>query len=562
MVRRLTQLLETKVRGLHEAAYLLGIFALLSQLLALVRDRLFAGSFGAGEVLDTYYASFKIPDFLFVSIASLVSVYVLIPFLTERLEESKEKTKRMLDSVFTAFSLMLIASSLIVFLIAPWLLTILFPGFANESLDNLVMLTRIMLLQPMFLGISNLIASITQIRGRFVLYAASPLLYNLGIIFGVLVLYPIMGIAGLAWGVVFGALMHLLLQVPFVAREGLLPRITTKPSWDIVMQVMKVSLPRTLTLSANQITLLLLVSIGSILATGSISVFQLALNLQSVPLAIIGVSYSVAAFPTLARMFAEGKKSEFVAQIGSAMRHVIFWSLPALALVIVLRAQLVRVILGSGEFNWEATRLTAAGLALFVTSLTAQALVLLLVRGYYAAGNTRKPLIINVLSSVFAIVSAYALVFIFQSSSSFQTFIEQLLRVQGIEGTNVLMLPLGYTLGMLINAVVLLQLFQRDYGDLRAIVRPVLWKTGFASIFASAAAYQVLSIMDEIVDINTFWGIFGQGLAAGVTGMLACLLALYVLKSQELAEAWAAVHHKFWKTKTVIPEAVEVEQEG
>lgn len=554
MVRKLAQLLFAPVRGLHEAAYLLAGFALLSQLLALIRDRLFAHQFGAGEILDTYYAAFKIPDFLFVSIASLVSIYVLIPFLTESIEHSQEKTRELLNSVFTGFAVTLIGVSIVVFFAAPWLLKILFPGFEGAQFENLVLLTRILLLQPLFLGISNLIASVTQIKGRFILYATSPLLYNLGIIIGAVVLYPAIGIMGLAWGVVFGAMMHLLLQVPFVIKEGLLPRVTFKPDVEVIKRVIAVSLPRTMTLAANQLTLLVFIAMASLLTAGSVSVFQFALNLQSVPLAIIGVSYSVAAFPTLARLFASGKRDEYVEQVANAARHIIFWSLPALALVIVLRAQMVRVILGSGEFDWSDTRLTAAALALFVISLTAQALTLLLVRGYYAAGNTIKPFAITIVSAFSSIALAFGLLRWFEENAAFSSLIETMLRVEGIEGTIVLMLPLAFTIGMLLNALALLIFFQKDHGTLGHVLRPVFFKTTIAALFGGAAAHRTLAFMDQFVDMDTFWGIFIQGFVAGVVGIIAIIVALYVTKSDELKEFWKSVHHKFWRTRTVVPE--------
>ena len=560
MVRKITKLLHAKVRGLHEAAYLLALFAVLSQLLALIRDRLFAATFGAGDVLDTYYTAFKIPDFLFVSIASLVSIYVLIPFLTESIEKSKEKTQELLDSVFTVFAATLILVSGAIFVLAPQILAYVFPGFSEGSqFEELVLLTRILLLQPLFLGISNLIASIVQLKGRFVLYATSPLLYNIGIIFGVIVLYPLHGISGLAWGVVLGALMHLLLPFGFVAREGLLPKPTRSVDWKTILKVIRVSLPRTLTLAANQLTLLVLIAMATIFAAGSVSVFQFSLNLYSVPLTIIGVSYSVAAFPTLAKLFASGKKTEFVAQVASAARHVIFWSLPAIAFIVVLRAQLVRVILGAGEFDWADTRLTAAALALFAVALTAQALVLLLVRGYYAAGNTRKPLVINVLSSFLAVLSGYLLVEYFKANQAFQTWFEALLRVEGLPGTEVLLLPIGYAIGLLLNAFVLLLLFQRDYGSLWSKLSDVFWKTALASIVGAFMAHRMLALMVELVDNETLIGIFLQGFVAGILGLCVFVAVLLVLKSKELEESWNSLRHKFWKTKTVLPEGSEVE---
>ena len=136
-------------------------------------------------------------------------------------------------------------------------------------------------------------------------------------------------------------------------------------------------------------------AIASTLEEGSVSIFNFSYNLQSVPIVIIGVSYSVAAFPSLIKFFSSGNREGFISQIGDAARVIIFWSLPITFLFIVLRAQIVRVLLGSGAFSWSDTRLTAAMLAIFAVSLIAQNLLPLLIRGYYAAGNTRRPLLVN-----------------------------------------------------------------------------------------------------------------------------------------------------------------------
>jgi len=225
MVRRILQLIHSEIRGLHEAAYLLGLFALFSQILALVRDRLLAHFFGAGTTLDIYYASFRIPDIIFVSIASIVSIYVLIPFLAEKGALSKSAEKRFIDNVFSAFSLSIIGISLVVFLFVPQLTKFLFPGLFETPLYNdLIVITRILLLQPIFLGFSNLLGSIVQTRGRFMLYAISPLLYNVGIIIGIFFLYPFFGMAGLAMGVVLGALLHFGVQLPYIVKSGFLPK--------------------------------------------------------------------------------------------------------------------------------------------------------------------------------------------------------------------------------------------------------------------------------------------------------------------------------------------------
>ena len=336
MVKKVFELVYKEVRGLHQAAYVLGIFTFGSQLLALVRDRMLAHQFGAGMELDLYYAAFRIPDLLYVLFASTLSVYVLIPFVASRLGvEDGSKARELLSQVFSVFLLCYSLLALCVFICAPWFLPVLFPGM-EAQMAELVELTRILLLQPLLLGVSSLFGVVTQLGHRFVLYAISPLIYNVGIIAGIVLLYPSFGLPGLAWGVVFGALGHMLVQVPLVRSSNLAFGIVFRASPQDLYEVLKVSVPRAITLALHQVVLLVLLGIASLMAVGSVAVFQFAYNLQSVPLAVIGASYSIAAFPFLADLYAQKKMDAFRLHIITAFRHIIFWSVPAIALLIVL----------------------------------------------------------------------------------------------------------------------------------------------------------------------------------------------------------------------------------
>jgi putative peptidoglycan lipid II flippase len=484
---------------------------------------------------------------------------VLIPFLAKKIEQNKESARSFLNNVFSAFFLTITIASFLVFLAMPWLARMFFPGFSGAMLqDKLIPLTRIMLLSPILLGLSSLFASVTQIYRKFFLYALSPLLYNIGIIGGVVFFYPIFGVIGLGYGVVAGALMHLIIQVPAVRQNGFLPRFRPRLDLPELRRVVMLSLPRTLALSAHQVALLALVGLASMQSEGSISVFNLSFNLQSVPLSIIGVSYSVAAFPTLARFFAKGEKDKFFNSVVTAVRHIIFWSLPALVLFIVLRAQIVRVIYGSGEFDWSATRLTAASLAMFAFSIVAQSLVLLFVRGYYAAGKTKKPVIINLLSSFLIMAGAYALVELFQGHGLFRYFITSLFRIDDVAGSAIIMLPFAYSLGLLINASVLWVVFQRDFRAFSSRVRQTLFQTFCASVIMGFSSFLLLNVLDNVFDLNTFMGIFSQGLLAGTGGIISGIFILCLLKNKEIEEIWRAVHTKFWKTKTIAAEQEEL----
>jgi peptidoglycan biosynthesis protein MviN/MurJ (putative lipid II flippase) len=281
-------------------------------------------------------------------------------------------------------------------------------------------------------------------------------------------------------------------------------------------------------------------------------------NLQAVPLTIIGVSYSVAAFPTLARFHAAGNKEEFVKHIEGALRHILFWSVPATALIIVLRAQIVRVILGSGAFDWDATRLTAAALALFVLSLVAQSIIMLVARAYYAAGKTKTPLYLGALFVVVSILSSVLLLYGFLHSSLWRYFLESILRVSDIVGTSVLMLALGYTIGAITQAAVGLIVFSKDFG----ISYQRLWRLTFqsfsAGILGGAVSYGALSIMGLLVDINTVAGILSQGVVGGILGLVGVVAVLLILKNPELAEVYYSLRKHLKDTPPVALEPTDV----
>ncbi len=552
MVRRVLHLLSTDVSGVHAAAYVLGASALASQLLALIRDRLLAHTFGAGLELDIYYAAFRIQDFVFFSVASLVSLAVLLPMLVAKIEQGHEDTRRFLDGVFTVFFVLVSVVGVSTALLMPFIVPFLFPGLLSKGFDSeLLFLARILLLSPVFFGISNLLASITQAYRKYYIYALSPLLYNVGIIVGILFFYPALGLRGLGFGVLLGALLHLGIQVPFIVSSGLLPRFTFTIDWQEIRRLSALSLPRTLTLSLNHVALLGLLSLASLMKPGSISIFSFALNLQSVPVAIIGASYSVAAFPVLARHFLKQETEAFAGHFTAALKHILFWSFPIITLFIVLRAQIVRVVLGSGAFSWDDTRLTAASLALFAISIVAQNISLLFIRSFYATGQTRKPLLISICSAVLIVAAACVGQYLFTTNAAVREFFGVLLRVDDLSSIAVLALPLAYSIGAFTN----LALFWISF---RRFLRPfsfTIWITTFHSLVASVcmglSAYISLQFFSTVFDLDTFTGIFLQGLSAGVIGIGCGVLMLLVLRNEEFLEIVKTMRARIFRREVV-----------
>lgn len=546
--RRVIDLLHKEVRGLHEAAYLLAFFTFGSQLFALVRDRLLAHSFGTGETLDVFYAAFRIPDTMYAFLASMVSLFVLIPFMEGEGRKGLHSLKGFLSDMFSFFSLALIVVGGVAYIYTPQLVTFLYSGFSSSMQADLVPVVRILLLQPLLLGVSNLFAAYVQIRGRFLLYAIAPILYNVGIIIGILFLEPVLGTAGLAWGVVLGAAMHLGVQAPFMVINNMVPQLTI-PNWRRVYEVVRISIPRTITLSAQQLVILIMIALASRYVAGSVSAFSFAWNLQSVPLAIIGVSYSVAAFPKLSKLFGKGEVEEYKNLILVAARQILFWAIPAVVFIVVLRAQIVRIVLGTGEFDWDATRMTAAILALLVLSLVAQGITILLVRACYAAGKTKIPLMITAVSSTLTVALAVWLLHLTSVGILNLAWLADIMRVSGVLSPEVLLIAISYSIGGTVTAGMLLVYFERVYPPFFQGLYSTFWQSAVASLVAGFAAYLALNLTTEFVELNTLFSVMLQGALGAVVGGCVWVVTLVALGNKDIEVAWMALQKRMTKTR-------------
>lgn len=565
MVSRILKFFNRASSSINEAALLLGLFTFISQLLGLVRDRLLATYVGAGVELDVYYAAFKIPDFLYVSVATLAALTVLLPFLSLKYgngnEQGNHDAKRFLDQIFTVLLLFLVGTNLVLFIILPWIAPLLVPGFSAEARELLVMISRIMLVQPVIIGVSNLFSSVTQMFRKFFITALTPVMYNLGIILGIVIFYPIFGVTGLAYGVILGAVFHLAVQIPVLINQGFVPRITQHIVWSEIKQVVTTSIPRTLALSLSSFTLIVLTAIASTLPAGSITLFSLTNNILNVPIAIIGISYSVASFPALVNFFQQGNRAAFTQHITYAMRKIIFWSIPVVVLFVVLRAQIVRVIFGTQSLSWNDTRLAAASLAIFVLGLVFQSLIHLFVRSYYAAGNTRRPLITASISQVVIIGSVFAFLALFAHNASFNQTIAELLRLEGIPSLALLALPMAFALGNSVNAILLWYFMHKDFTIPQSfpLIRSAI-QTVVASLCMGAVTYGALNILVLIFRQNTFLGILGQGFFAGVGGITIFVTVLLMVGNEDMIEFMRTIKRKFWKTDIVAMEQVGIDK--
>lgn len=542
MVRKILSRLTAPIRGLHQAAYLLAGLTLASQALALIRDRIFAHMFGAGQTLDIYYAAFKVPDLVYALVVSLVSAYVLIPSIAERMEKGgKQNARRLISQAATFLFLFGGALCAILALFAPTFLQFLFPSLmATPHHVEFVFLTRLLLIQPILLGLSSVLSSVTQIERRFVLFATSPVLYNLGIIAGTMFLYPKFGLVGIGMGVIGGAILHVALHVPVVVRAGLAPRPTV-PRLRELLELFSHSLPRSLALAMGSLTTLLLIALASRSGDGGVSVYTLAGNLEAVPLSLIAASYATAAFPVLAEQAGGGRRDAFNATLTVAARHIVFWSSVITVLTIVLRAHIVRIILGSGAFDWDDTRLTAAILGVLVLSLLAQGLILLCARAFYAAGRSWNPLFVQLGDAGVSVAVAYLLVHIARIYPFTRYFMEALFRISDVPGSAVLFIAMGYTVGQFaMLGVALFTLRVVAPGVARSLMRP-LFEGMAAAILGGAASYGVLALGGSIAPLTRLSAVFAEGLIAGIVGLFVAGFVLWLLENQEFRDLIASL---------------------
>jgi len=535
-----------QINNITVAAALIAISSLASRFLGVIRDRILASQFGAGQTLDIYYAAFRVPDLIYNLIILGALSAGFIPIFTKLIKDFNcERDKNGLfcatnkeawdlaSNVLNYLFLGLGALSLIGIIFAPALTRLITPGFGPEEQARTAALTRIMFLSPLFLGISGILGGILQSFKRFMIYSLAPVCYNLGIIVGALFFVKWFGIYGLAWGVVLGASMHMLIQIPTVYHLGFRYQFKIKRHDANTLKIGRMMIPRTLSLAISQINLVVVTALASKLASGSLAVFNFANNLQSFPIGIFGISFAVAAFPSLAAN--AFNKEKLTAHFSQSFRQILFFIIPSSILIIALRAQIIRVVLGSGNFDWQDTILTMNTLGIFAASLFAQSTIPLLVRVFYARNNSRTPFYIGLFTV--AVNTALAL---------------YLAPRYGVVG-----LAIAYSIDNVLNFLLLWIWLSVKIGNLD-IKRILISVSKFivSALAAGGAAQITKALVWPHVDMTKFSGVFFQLGLAGLVGVLIYAFFCYLLNSEEFLDLFSAMG-KRWPFKKI-----EVDDQG
>jgi len=519
----------SKSKTITAAAAVIAVAGLISRLLGLVRDRVLASQFGAGDILDSYYAAFQVPDLIFNLIifgalsAGFIPIFVGLLANEDKRKYSDNSTAwDFTNNVISIFGAGLIFFGVVFYFIAPDLLAKILPGFNAEKLALTTAMARVMFLSPIFLGMSAIVGGALQSYRRFLFFSFAPAMYNLGIIFGALVLVKYFGPIGLAYGVVAGAFLHLLIQLPDLIALGWRYRLSFKPAEKSFLKMLKMTGPRVLTMATNQINLLVVAAIASTLTAGSFAIFNFANNLQALPLGILGLSLAMAAFPVLSSAFAKKNDKEFETAFVSTFNKILFLMLPSSLFLILVSRQLVNIILQTGKFEAADAVMTSVAMSIFAVSLFAQALTPLISRAFFARQDTMSPFYLSVVSVLANI----------------------LLSIYFSEKYGVLGLAAAFTVSTVLNFMLMLLWLKIKAKTVSfyKILFPSI-KILFASIAFGLAVRAIIFVFEKLDLVNDI----SCCLISGGFGSAIFLIVAYLLKVDELQSFARIVKSKFTK---------------
>lgn len=527
LIRNGKDFLFRRQTNILSAATIIAGAVLLSRSLGLIRFRLLTDRFSVADI-GLFLAAFRLPNTIFDLIVMGALTTAFIPVFTSYLSRGEEDQANAVAS--TIFNLSAIAAAVlgIVFLIfTPQIVRFIVPGLSEAEIATVIPFTRIMLAGQVFpLVLGNFLTGVLQSHKRFLLPALAPVAYNLGIILGILFLSPTLGLYGAVWGVVFGAILFLAIQVPLFLHLHFRYHPSILLSHAGVREVGKLIGPRTIGLAVNQINYTVILTLSSLFSARGITIFTFAQQLAQLPVGIFANPISQAALPTLSEERSKQDNLEaFRRTFLTSFHQILFLILPAAVILIVLRIPVVRLVYGASRFDWPATVETGRTLAFLGVGLVAESLTILLIRGFYALSDSKTPVIISGLSVGLNIFLAVLLTQIFHlpiwglaaaSAIADLTLVLALLafffqKIGRLE-LGLLLVPAAKMLLAAFMAGIFLYIPMKLLDQLvfdTTRTMPLIMLTGTATL-TGLSAYFFLTWVLEISELRAFLGLFGR----------------------------------------------------
>lgn len=378
----------------------------LSYIFGFLRDKIFAYKFGASAILDIYYAAFTFPDLILAFFVTSSIGVAFIPIFTKLHKEKNNKSNLYIKDILFWLTSAITICAIIIAIFIPFTIEWFVPGFNIEQQELYIKFVRIMLLSSIIFSFSNVFGGVLITTKDFFFYGIAPVFYNIGIIFGIFFLVPILGLTGLAWGTIVGALLHTLVRFFVFTKNSKI--IFQKPKFTKeIKETIKLSLPKSLQILTWQILLIWFVRLASSLEEGSVTIYNIARNFQSMPVSLIGIAIALSTFSTLNHLIAKKQYSRFTQLVKKKSFLIILLTSISAIILAGISFLLVKTLFGGGAFTEKAVNTTSSLLVAYTISIPLESLMHLLARAHYALGNTLIPSIINIFTIILTIIISW-----------------------------------------------------------------------------------------------------------------------------------------------------------
>lgn len=510
-----------KQEDILSAAFVIGASVAVSRLLGLVRYRLLASYFGHDiKLLDSFIAASVLPDAIFEVLIFGTIALAFIPVFSQYLSRDKLEKAWKLSSTMISFGILIFFTfTVLIMIFATPMASLVAPGLvAKEPQTQIIIarLLRIMLIAQLFFVVSIFITGVLQSFQRFLVPALASIFYNLGIIISIIFLAPVIGIYAPAFGMILGALLHMVVQLPLALSLG----FKFKPNFEFknkaVVEMFHLMWPRSIALGITRLSDLVNIALASVAVFGSIAAFNFAQTLQLVPIAFFASSISQAALPSLSIQSHEKKLERFRKLFVESFHQILFLVLPAAAILAILRIPTVRLVFGARELPWEVTVLTGRILIAFSVGIAAQSASLLLIRSFHALRDSFTPVKVNV--ATVGLNIALSLIFIF------------------VLHLPIVFLAVAYSIANILNAFILLYLLHRKVGgfEIAKLLAPIA-KMLIITLITAIALYIPMKLLDQLVfDTTRTIGLILLTTIAAAVGLFVYVCLSWLFKVEQL----------------------------
>lgn len=516
MVERIKKFFFRTQNSIVSAAFILILASSLNAMLGFVKGRVTANYFGDSAELAVFITADKIPFFIYSIIVTGSLATIFVPVFASIYKKSREEAFKTASAIINFTLIAFAILSIFGFLFSPQIINGLGLGTFNTDQISLGSnLLRIMLGAQLLLILSSFLTAILQSFKHFLATALAPILFNVGYISGILFFVKDHGVYAMAYGVLVGALLHLLTQVPFILKADFKYSPSLNFRTKEIKELFSLLIPRIASVSITNLLYTVNNSFALLISSRAATHLKYAGQLQNMPVHIFGISLATAALPTLSIENAQDDKDKFKDTFLTSFHQMMFLVIPVSVILLVLRIPVVRIVYGTQNFPWEATVKTAYALAFFAVSIFAQSAVLMITRAFYALKDTQTPVRVSIITIVINVFLSLLFIRVFN--------------------WGVWSIALSFSITSLLDMAIMLTLlhFKVNKFDLYRLLVPLV-KIGYSGLLMGAALYLPLKLLDQLVFDTT--KVIGLLLLTGITGVFGVITYFFLTKLLKVAE--------------------------